>query len=356
MRRWKRERKRETHVVLHEPALVPIGDLSAYYVINAFALAKFLKRVIRKERIDIVVSANPLPGLLASCVAEKMRVPFVTDYLDHFPDSASLYYQVEPVRSMVRQAVKLVTHLSLHRSTRIVVVSESFRDLVINEYGVAQSKVFYIPNGVDLNRFRPRSRDYSIEHAGGMASCFSSESFNLLYSGTILPRMDLETPLKVVRKLRSEGFNVTFLATGFALDARSNRLIQSYRNASFFRFLGGIREDLLPYIMGLADACIAPYKQIPMNFSITLKMLEYLSCGKLLFAPPIPDLLKHFSGFVSTYRNTYDLEIGLKKAVLMRQTRDPGVVPPGLEEFSWDSIAGQYERLLHKTMERGFIQ
>jgi len=348
---WKREKKRQTLVSLHDLVGVPVGDLSAYYVINALALAKHLRKLICEEGIDVVVAANPLPGLLAAYLAERINVPFVTDYLDHFPDSATMYYHNHVARSVVRSCVKLITRISLERSTRIVVVSNSFWKLVVNEYGLPHYRISCIPNGVDLDRFRPRSRDHAIAQLGNLAKIFSDRSFNILYSGTILPRVDLETPFKVVERLREEGLSITFVVTGVALDGSTNRLLQRYQRALFFRFLGNIQEDLLPYVINVADACIAPYRLIPVNYGITLKMLEYLSSGKRLFATPIPDLIERFSGFVSTFRNIEELEIALRQAVLMKDFGGSQTIPSGMEEFSWNTIAERYESLLREITE-----
>jgi glycosyltransferase involved in cell wall biosynthesis len=228
------------------------------------------------------------------------------------------------------------------------VVSKSFRKIVTSEYGLPESKIVHIPNGVDLGRFHPRNKGEAMKKLGDLSSCFKENSYNILYSGTILPRIDLETPVQAVRRLRREGLSIGIVVSGAALDATSSHVLREYQLLPFFKYLGNIRRELVPYLINCADACIAPYRLQPINYGITLKMLEYLACGKRLFATPIPDLIKQFPKYVTVYHNTDELAIELRKYLAEKAKQGSCILPSELEQFSWDVVAERYINLLEE--------
>ena len=52
-------------------------------------------------------------------------------------------------------AQKQVEQLTYRRSDAFIVLSEYFRDVLTETYGVAERKIHIIPGAVDHNRFRP---------------------------------------------------------------------------------------------------------------------------------------------------------------------------------------------------------
>ena len=163
MKNWGESPKRDTITKLHNGTFISNNDLSTYYVLNAPYHYRMIENIISSERIDIVVVANILAGTQACIAAKRKGLPIIFDYSDHYPDSATLYYKNPVVKSLVKMVVKRIVKKNLNYADKVVVVSNSFVDVVKNEYGIENKKILVIPNGVDTQRFKPRSKNEALE-------------------------------------------------------------------------------------------------------------------------------------------------------------------------------------------------
>jgi glycosyltransferase involved in cell wall biosynthesis len=105
----------------------------------------FLRRapeIARRERVDVVVSEYPWPGLHGAYLARRLRVPFVLDLpnveADRFRSTGS------PAWPYVAAYERIVTRLA----RRIFVVSEDDRRR-LTARGVGAERIRIVPNGVD---------------------------------------------------------------------------------------------------------------------------------------------------------------------------------------------------------------
>ncbi|MEM4271209.1 MAG: glycosyltransferase family 4 protein, partial [Candidatus Pacearchaeota archaeon] len=80
---------------------------------------------------------NKIPWVHTFHALEKNRLKFMTD------DEKKFYALAKWVESTIQHADALIS------------VSEQLKKEIIENYKVKKNKVFYIPNGVDLNTFRP---------------------------------------------------------------------------------------------------------------------------------------------------------------------------------------------------------
>lgn len=133
-------------VILHSR---PLQRLYSWTFVRLIAE---LYRVIRREKIDIVVSYHEkadalnfvltrLPGIAVATVSSKRDLGF----------------KLSP---NLKRLMRLVTH----RFDRVTAPSTSIRDLMVNEYGVRHEKAIVIPNGVDLDHYRPVDNATKLAH------------------------------------------------------------------------------------------------------------------------------------------------------------------------------------------------
>jgi glycosyltransferase involved in cell wall biosynthesis len=348
--RMETKQLRSTNTKLHNATIVPAKDLSIYYILNAIYHYKKIEEVISKNNIEVVVASNILASSFACIAARRAQIPIIYDYLDHFPDSASLYYKNPGKRKLVKNVVEVIVKQNLQRADKIVVPSKSL-EKILASYGIHKERLALIPNGVDLNAFRPRNRIDSLKKIQRLDL---TDTLLLVFVGSIESRFDLETPILSVEKLAAKGLKVKFLIVGPGLSKYNIYLKSKYSSFSSVEFVGFVDSELVPYYINAADICIAPYRVMEMNFSITLKLLEYLACEKKVFTTDIPDVRKVFEKNVTVYRDSNDLEekildIYRRKSEYSVRANELSML---LSQYSWDTLTLSYENLLRNLVGR----
>lgn len=349
MNQWDKTSNRSSAGKLHNATLIPNDGLSAYYVLNAPYHYKKIKEILDYNEIDVVVTANILAGILATVVAKRKRIPTICDYLDHYPDSAALYYTNSFMKRAIKIAVKKLVTLTVKSSKKVVVVSKTFENLVKREYEIKNEKIAFIPNGVNIKKFRPRNRDEALKKLGLE---HLRDYLLLVYVGSIEPRFDFETILTAVDKFGQEGYKVKWLVIGPSLSNYSKKLRERLSKSSNVEFVGYVADYILPYYINAANICLAPYKMMEMNYGITLKVLQYLASAKITFATPIPDIQKVFGHSVIIYYDANDLVKKIRK-VKARYNEYLLLAQRGYKiaiQFSWNNISETYENLMQSLI------
>ena len=101
-------------------------------------------------QMDVVVSTSPqfFCGLAGIFLQKYFRVPWVLEIRDIWPDSIVAVGLAKP--SLITKAVGLIARWAYSKADAIVSVSPGFSDH-FKEYGVAESKIVLIPNGINVN-------------------------------------------------------------------------------------------------------------------------------------------------------------------------------------------------------------
>ena len=341
---------RSTATRLHEATFFPTNGLSAYYVLNAPYHYKKIGEIIKKNDIEVVVTSNILASYIACVVSRRNRIPIVYDYSDHFPASASIYYRNAGAKTLVKNVVEVLVKQNLAYADKVVVPSKSLEKMMLTKYKMCYNKLSIIPNGVDLKIFKPRNRIDALETIRRLEL---QDYLLIVFVGSIESRFDLETPIVIVNKLATEGMKVKFLIVGPELSKYHFYLKSKYCKSLGIEFIGYVDNELVPFYINAADICIAPYRVIQMNFSITLKLLEYLASGKTTFITDIPDARKIFGKNLVIYQDSNDLKEKIldvqrsKSEYYSFNTKESSEL---VSQYSWDRIAASYERLLENLV------
>ena len=99
-----------------------------------------LSRLLRQDGFDLIHAHARLPAYLAAGLAKKRRIPLVTT-----------------VHAKFRTG--FLTRRLSRWGERTVAVSEDLAQYVEREYGIPPRRITVIPNGIDVNVFRTRSKE-----------------------------------------------------------------------------------------------------------------------------------------------------------------------------------------------------
>lgn len=204
---------------------------------NWMSFAKEVRGLGKSSKWDVVIGSSPhlLAALAAERLAGRMRVPFVLEVRDLWPESlvaaggtkGPLYYALDGL------AQYLYT-----RSKHIVVLAEGSR-AALRRRGVQQDRLSVVSNGVDISAFGPpRTR-------GGQ--------FRLVYAGAHGPANGLDIVVDCAEILK-EKHDIVFRLVGDGPSKIALMERACAKNLTNIEFLEPIPKASIPALLADADA------------------------------------------------------------------------------------------------------
>jgi glycosyltransferase involved in cell wall biosynthesis len=320
------------------------NDLGLYYIINASQIYTTIKNVIEKEDIDVIIHGNILPSFIVSKLAKKMRIPNIYDFLDYFPESASAYYTKG--KGLIEVGVKTFIYPALRNSDVIVTPSYGLKKIVEN---IAPSKpVHVIPNGVDVEIFKPIDQKIARREIG-----LDTDYHLLLLQGSLDAWIEVKDVMRVLRGLR-EIADIRLLIVGFSHAKYYYQLLTVYAKHfgidKYIYIYPPQPYERMPLFINSSDIVIAPFRKMIKNFTTPLKIAEALACGVPVIATDIIEYRLWYSKGLYIYSSYDDLK-KITKYILdnMNQIKNDLVeyATSLVYTFSWDNIVSKYVLLIN---------
>jgi glycosyltransferase involved in cell wall biosynthesis len=240
----------------------------------SFIPAAFLAG-LRAGKLDIVfVTSPPLFSVIpAIFLAKFRRAKLVLDVRDLWPDELISYGGFREGSIPVR-ILGVVERWAYRNADCIVATTQAIID-VIGERGVPRERTFLLPNGADLELFRPLPGENPI------ASEYNfGDRFVVVYSGLFGIKHCLEVLLEAAAKLRDRKDIVFFLLGN---GARKDALVSQTREMNLENVIFGEERIVseVPSLLARADVCFAAVRpeQYPRKV-ISVKVFEYMACEK----------------------------------------------------------------------------
>jgi glycosyltransferase involved in cell wall biosynthesis len=176
--------------------------------------------------------------------------------------------------------------------------------------------------------------------------------------GSVDDWLDLETVLSALHELKHESLSVSLTIVGGSFGGaymqQVKSLASSYGLEKNVLFAGFVPYIQVPYYINSADVALAPYRKALKNNVTPLKILEYLACQKIVLCTEVPELIARFSNLLFFYEGSRDLARLLKMvssdiASMEHKVRN---ARRELARYSWDTLAGEYYRMLRTVLEK----
>ncbi|MDO9713368.1 glycosyltransferase family 4 protein [Paracraurococcus lichenis] len=254
--------------------------------------AAIIRQIFRhscvSQEIDLIASHFALYALpLLDCLRER---PFVVHF--HGPwASESRAEGQNRAASWVKYGIERVVY---SRADRVIVLSEAFARIAIEDYGVPEAKLRIVPGGVDLAAFAcPATRT---EARAALGWC---QSRPVLFAvRRLVRRMGVDRLIDAVRLLRDQNQDVELHIAGVgpersALEARAAELCVADR----VTFLGFVADGRLPWAYRAADLTIVPSTALE---GFGLIVAESLAAGTPALVTPVGGLPEVVSGLSKT--------------------------------------------------------
>jgi glycogen(starch) synthase len=160
-------------------------------------------------------------------------------------------------------------------ATMVVTISNYSLEKIQKYYGIEQSKVRIVPNGVDIEKFKPMDTKEVRQQFGlGKEPC-------VLFVGSLIPRKGLPFLVEAAKKVVRIQADTKFLIAGDG--PLRNQLYDSLKTANLsgnFKFLGNLKDNVLSAIYNCADVFVLPSIQEGQG----IVLLEAQASGKPVVA------------------------------------------------------------------------
>jgi glycosyltransferase involved in cell wall biosynthesis len=178
--------------------------------------------------------------------------------------------------NLVMWRLSKIEEASAKNASLLVTVSKYSSGKMVQFYGVDEKKIRVVPNGVDIDRFKPSKVDAKLKRQIGLDS-----KLCVLFVGRLIPRKGLSFLVEAAKHIIEEYEQTLFVVVGdgplkSGLRARLEKMNLS-RN---FNFLGDVNESVLPALYNCADVFVLPSIQEGQGIAL----LEAQATGKPVVA------------------------------------------------------------------------
>ncbi len=305
------------------------------------------RRVGREElasvRPDAVISHF---ALHSAPLVDLLDVPLIV----HFHGPWAQESAVEGASAIATRAKHWIEKYVYRRASRFVVLSEAFRSVLVNGYGIDESRVRIVPGGVDIEEYETGlTRAEARERLG-----WPADRRIILCVRRLMRRMGVEGLIDAVDAVRHKHPDVLLLIAGRGpiseeLVARIERLGLS----DHARLLGFVPEDDLPIAYAAADFSVMPTVALE---GFGLPTVESLASGTPVLVTPqggLPEVVRALDP-----RLVCDDITPAALGSRMGEVLDGTFVLPSDEEcrryaregFSWESVARRLAVVYHEAV------
>ncbi|UCD88940.1 MAG: glycosyltransferase [Desulfobacterales bacterium] len=296
-----------------------------------------LKAFQNRQRVtyDVIHSHYWLSGVLGAMIQEWWHVPhFVT------------YHTIGVVKNRVsptekESEVRLANEKTLADvCDGIVVPSANEKEYLIQYYDALQDKIWVIPCGVNLERFKPMAKA-----AARRQLAFSNEAIIVLYVGRYSPVKGLDHLFKALSYLKHLDQLRLVLVGGDGEHSRMYEHLQSVAKGLNIQdrlvFAGRVHQKILPVYYSAADVFVVPSHYE----SFGLVTLEALACGTPVVATPVGAMKTIIQDGVSGYvADNLDAEhfAQLVEAIVLKQLKgvlSPAEIRASVTRLTWTRSA-----------------
>jgi glycosyltransferase involved in cell wall biosynthesis len=163
-----------------------------------------------------------------------------------------------------------------HNANLVVTISNYSLAKIQKHYGIEQSKVRIVPNGVDVKKFKPMEDATAVKRQFGLGNepC-------VLFVGSLITRKGLPFLLEAAKIIVKENADTKFVIVGDG--PLRNQLTVSLESANLsdnFKFLGNLKEDTLSAVYNCAEVFVLPSIQEGQG----IVLLEAQASGKPVVA------------------------------------------------------------------------
>jgi len=252
-------------------------------VINMLVFCKNLIKAgkAQKKKPDVILGSSPnlFAASAALKLAKKKSARFLLEVRDLWPQSMidlgfSRFHPMVILFSLIEKTLYL-------ESERIIVLAEGSIEYLRKKKNVDVSKILYIPNGVDIDSFKPAMQRGEKQEELGLTK------FTCAYIGAHGTANSLETVLEAANATKNK--KIEWLLVGDGPEKPKLEKMAISMGLKNLRFLDSIPKKEVPDLLNAIDAAVISLKNADaFKYAISPnKLFDYMagSCPILCAVP-----------------------------------------------------------------------
>jgi glycosyltransferase involved in cell wall biosynthesis len=287
----------------------------------------------------------------------KKEIPMILDLHENYPFTIITYNWT---KGFLRRHIsrpdtwKKKEREYMSYADRIIVLSEDFRDTLLELYPEMKSGTFVVlPNVPDLSKPEYKNKGIAVNP-------FKQKFPIIFYYGVIAERRGIFDALDVLINLVNEDHHVNFLLIG-PVDKKDKPLFSEITNSDLLagriHHIPWIESIEFPAYLEICDICVAPFHKNPQHESgVANKIYDYMLGGKPVIASnckPQQNLIeKHNCGIIFENKTEFhDAIVRLLYNKPLRENMGENGRQAIMKEYNTD-IVKENLILMYKTLSK----
>ncbi len=242
------------------------------YMLSAAWASLFLPRP------DVIIATSPpLVAVLPAFVAARLRgnrCPWIFEIRDLWPESA-ITTGVIGKRSLVARLLYAMEWFAARSADRINVLTPAFRDDLIARGLAVPEKIVFVPNGADVEAFRPAPPDQALRDEFGWGG-----RHVVLYAGAHGRANALDQLIGAAELLRNRP-DIVIACVGEGPERARLTADVEQRRLQNILFHGPQPKERMPAIINSSTAGAAVLQNNPTFLTVyPNKVFDYMACAK----------------------------------------------------------------------------
>ena len=259
------------NTTINGTTVIPCFSTDRLYPLDNWFFNRTISRMVNTIKAD-VYEAHAVSGYGFLNVLKKRKInkPFIQTVHgvladEYIQSSKSMSPSLKlKLSNLFMWHLGRIEHYAAKKATLIVTVSRYSAKKIVKLYGVEEKKIRIVPNGVDLQRFKPTEDCEKVKELIGRNS-----EHVILFVGNLIPRKGLHFLIEAAKHVVKEIKETKFVIVG---DGPLRNHLISYSKkqgvSDKFVFLVDVSEALLPTLYNCADIFASPSIQEGQGISL----------------------------------------------------------------------------------------
>ncbi len=332
--------------------LQKMAGLSYYAVIDSYRFYEAMYRAL--PHYDLCHEHNGLFCIGAALACRKLGIPYVLTF------SADLLLERrlvgKPLKGLHARVAEAEARYTYRLARKILCVSRAAKRHLIENWQVPAEKIVVMPNGVDVDLFKPDESQGTLRCDLGL-----QDRQVIAFVGGFQPWHGLELLVESFAIVLSQVPSARLLLVG---DGRARpsleRAIREFDVESKVIITGLVPQAQVPAHLSLADVAVMPYPELPQELWFSpLKMYEYMAAGKAIVASragQISEVIQDgHSGILVKPGDVHELAgalIRLLKSPQERKRLGRNARQQAVEKHSWQQYIRRLETIYLEALDQ----
>ena len=305
-----------------------------------------IETLMSAQRFDVIHAHSPsLCGLAAWKAIRFRNVAFVYEIRSFWEDS-DLNHSHSLSRRLRYYSGRTLEGFVVRRADAVVGIARSIL-AELEARKVPRTKLYHAPNGVDIERFKPRIRDAALAAELGVDGIPT-----LGFLGTFFPWEGVPWLVSAAVRLRQKGVLFKLVIIGDGADATEvQTAIRVTGSSDYISFLGRVPNDQVERYYSIMDVVVYPRRSARITELVTpLKPLEAMALGKAILGSGVGGIREliepTITGMLFEPGNIEDFcqqAARLLQQPELRRTLGEQARLTVLTEGDWRNVARRYE-------------